>query len=685
MKKIKKPGKKILTIRLTLLLFAILPLLLTAIILSSVSISQSSKELKSSTRNAMISVVKQIGTAFDETTKANETTMLGFIQSPIVIECLKNPDNAELAAKAQEYTVNFFAELDGWEGIYIADWNSKVITHPAPPVVGRVMREGDSLAALQNSMLSAENGVYNVGIITSPASGELIMSMYAPVYDTDGTPLGYVGGGTYVNTVAAKYSDVTTLNLSSAYVYFVDATGIMLYHPDETKIGNQVENAAVKGVIAKIEAGQHPETTCVEYLYKNAMKYASYYVGTNEAYVAVLTADESEVMANTEKIKLITLILCGVCLVVFSAIAVLVSKKISDDLGKVAKSMEKIGDGDVTAECKADSKIREISGIVESYGTLKSALSKSLSNVKSSAKVLGEAIVNVDEKTSNNVESISQINTAIDEVASTSQTVAESAQVMSEKAVELGNEIEVLSESVSTLYNGTVVIRSANEDAAACMKSVYEGATQSVEAVEDITNKINETNAAVEKIGDALQTIQSIASQTNLLSLNASIEASRAGEAGRGFTIVAQEIRTLADSSAKSAHEIKQIVDEVVSLSNATVAISSKVRSVIDTQQTDIENAQDKFSKLSETVEASVAEINNIKELSEQMDGIKVELSNTTTDLGAISEELGAAAQEVAASCTTVTESCTDTQASTEEMRAINENMSNAIEYFKLS
>ena len=82
--------------------------------------------------------------------------------------------------------------------------------------------------------------------------------------------------------------------------------------------------------------------------------------------------------------------------------------------------------------------------------------------------------------------------------------------------------------------------------------------------------------------------------------------------------------------------------------------------------------------------EASIAEIDVIKDMTDRLDSIKVELSNTTTELGAISEELGASAEEVAASCQTVTDACSDTQNSTAEMRNINEDMSAAIDFFKL-
>ncbi|MCR5144140.1 MAG: cache domain-containing protein [Lachnospiraceae bacterium] len=388
------------------------------------------------------------------------------------------------------------------------------------------------------------------------------------------------------------------------------------------------------------------------------------------------------VEAAEHKIMISSAVTSSILMLAFLAIALLIANLVSKPIKTLALASEKLAEGKLNTKFAAKSNIKEITMLIDGIRDLQDALKTAVGTVKNSAGSLGLAVVEVDTKTGHNVESVGQINDAINEVADTSQVVAESAQNMAEKAVQLGDDIENLNENIGILKTASDEIITANSEAAKYMETVLKSSDDSVAAVTTISEKIMETNDAVTNISESVQLIDEIASQTQLLSLNASIEAARAGEAGKGFAVVAESIKQLAESSADNAAKINDIVKNVTAVSSETVREAEKVKEIIDEQRGYITETQGKFDVLSDSVNTSVEGINAISAMSDELNTIKNEITSSTTELGAISQELGASAEEVAASCTTVAGASTDTQAQTEEMRAINDTLEESVSFF---
>lgn len=665
-----------------LLLLVLVPTITVSISLSIVMYNMTSREIRDSMNNSMVSYITEMGIAYDNTTETAKTIMRTFASNPDVISYLRNQDDTELGEKVQEYTKDYFGQLDGWEGIYLASWESKVLSHPTDSVVGRVMREGDRLKQLQDSMLSSD-GVYNVGIINSPASGQLIMSMYMPVMDGN-VPLGYVGAGTYVHDNIRPLDNADNIGLESAYTYVVDNQGTILYHLDSGKVGGMSENEALLEVLANLGNADSKKTGTISYVYNGVKKHAAYYVGEEQHYVAVFTTDDREILTNTKRNLNIMVISAGVLILFFSALAFIVSKLIVKPLKKMVNVIEALSKGNTDVNTDVRTVVTESRNIRDSATDFKSALRGALGAVKNASLVLKDSIDDVRAKTVDNTDKVNQINTAISEISQTSQNVAQNAQDITEQTITLSDKIDILFKNVAELDKSAGLIKTNNENAAAQMSIVMAAAQSSVDAVDGIAEKIQETNLAIDEISKCVSVIEEISSQTNLLSLNASIEAARAGEAGKGFAVVAEEIRHLSDSTAESAQEIKQIIEKVVKLSEVTVDYANKVVRTTEEEQQNISDTQQQFAILSDAVTNSLDNIYDIKNVTDILENIKSHLVTATSNLGAIAEELGASAQEASANCHTVAQTCNDTELSTRMMQKADKDMMDDIEFFKL-
>ena len=665
-----------------LLMFALIPLLVGVTIVSIVSIGTSQKEITKTTNTSMIALANGVGEGINGYISSCEDILKTFTTAPIVKDALLNPNDADIQAKAQQYTLDFFEKLEGWEGIYIADWNSKVLTHPSQPVIGKVMREGDALKSLQDSITNSENGVYNTGIITSPASGELIISMYVPVYDGDKI-IGYVGGGTFMGHEATKYEDVSVLNLDTAYLYMVDKNGTILFHKNPEKIGTPVENEVITSLVADMVDGKHPEPKCVEYKYKGVLKYASYFVGNNEDFIVVISADAKDVLTAVNNLRNLILVIYLIIVCILIGIAIYFAKVFATPFKKVTEVIKKTSDGDLNADINIHSKVEETKQLISSAAILQKVLQNTINKTKSISNNLNDNAKTVYDLADSSATGASQITITMEDLAQGATVVADNTQTINSAVSDMSVAIENIASNAEELTKSSDNIKIANSEATDYMEKVSLSSEKSIDAVNKISSQIEDTNEAVSRIKNTVNIISDIASQTNLLALNASIEAARAGEAGRGFAVVANEIKNLSEQSNSSADEIKKIVDEIVNKSDASVKLSSEVASIIAEEQKFIKDTQDKFDVLNSEINVSLEQISSIGKKVKALNNSTTSITSSVVDLGAIAEENAASNEEVSASVSMVAASIQQISDSSEKTKNMAQELDEAIKYFR--
>ena len=203
------------------------------------------------------------------------------------------------------------------------------------------------------------------------------------------------------------------------------------------------------------------------------------------------------------------------------------------------------------------------------------------------------------------------------------------------------------------------------------------------DSIEDITERIRATGKAVEVINEKVEGISNIATQTNLLSLNASIEAARAGEAGRGFAVVAEEIGKLADDSRQMADDIRVEMDVLLSESQATVNMASEVKRENDEQKEVLQSAVEVIRLMLGDISSTADGVKSIGADADVCVSAKNVVADAMCSLSAISEQNAASSQETGASMEELSATVTTLAESADSLRKVADQLEKEISFFK--
>ncbi len=476
--------------------------------------------------------------------------------------------------------------------------------------------------------------------------------------------------------------------MPGSYVYIVssttlvDGSGMMMYHPDSSKIGNAVSNSCVKSIVESLVSGKKVADAAVSYEYKGEIKYAGFSV-TEDGDICVITADEKEALAECKSLTTRGIV-CGIIVfVVFMGVGALVAFKIASSLKKVAAVTKSLSEGYINNDMNFSSAVEEGQQIIDAAVILQNNLQSIVGEIRSASSNLVDNVNNTNNLCNESADRASQITSAVDELATAAQSMANSVQDLSENIVNMGNSIEVITMSVEQLNSVSDEMSAISDEAAADINDVFESSRKSVEAVEAVAEHMESLTSAIAEVANATKLISDISSQTNLLSLNASIEAARAGEAGRGFAVVAQEIGSLATQSSESVGQIDSIANNIIQLSRTSSELTSRIRSIIEEEQTKVQKTLDSFSKLKDEIEKSVSHIEGISQEATQLDAAKENAISAVSDLSAISEENAASNEEVTASVTSLDGNISDISVRSDGMASMADSLSEAIKAFK--
>lgn len=487
-------------------------------------------------------------------------------------------------------------------------------------------------------------------------------------------------------TLQEEVGSVKVEGMESSYLYVVGPDGTMLYHPTAEKIGQPVENEAVKKVLAEMDKGKRPTTEVITYDFKGVEKYASFFVGKNMDFVLIVTADSKDAFAEFNKVITTILVMSVILLLIAEAVTVYVARRITDPIVAVTKEIEQLADLDFTSTglVAMTTKKDETGLMAKAIEQLREILSETMGDIQNQSSVLREASIAMSRATDETRTTIEQVEKAVEEVANGATYQAQETQEATENIIQMGNMIENTGEEVERLRDNARTMRSAGEQAMEILETLAETNQRTKNAISVISEQTMKTNESALEIKTATDIISDIAEETNLLSLNASIEAARAGETGRGFAVVAAQIQKLAEQSNSSATMIKNIIDSLIADSEKSVASMEEVNEIIEKQDEDVQKTQKAFCDVEEGIQTSIASIRVIAEKTEYLEELRGEIVEKVQGLTAIAEENAAITEENSASAAEITAIMSEMTDNTNRLNNIADGLGSDVERFNI-
>ena len=356
----------------------------------------------------------------------------------------------------------------------------------------------------------------------------------------------------------------------------------------------------------------------------------------------------STILSAAASIRTLTVAVVIIAGIVALFIGVSMARSIGKEVTVLTKNLGKVAEGDFTTQFKTkrrdEFKLLSI-GISGMLLNLREIFTK----IKDFATQVGTSTTGVSETVDLMVESMQNINIAMEEVA---EGVAKQAEDVEASLTKMS----AFSDKLNEAHQYTIDIEKSSTDAMRAVDNGREQANQlneKTEAAVSMTSKLVVDIKAVadnsENIGSIIGTIQEIAEQTNLLSLNASIEAARAGDAGRGFAVVADEIRKLAVQSSQAGEQIRHIVENIQSTTDKTVSCAKDTANYLQEQTKAIEETVQVFSTIASNVEQMVENLHHVSANMSDMVEDKDVVLDSIRSIASVSEEASAATEEVTA------------------------------------
>lgn len=369
-----------------------------------------------------------------------------------------------------------------------------------------------------------------------------------------------------------------------------------------------------------------------------------------------------------------------VCLIVSTKLASTISRNIRTSI----KAVEKIAAGNLNVQVnnkllKSKDEIGDLSRVTI---TLRDAMQRTILEINQNVQKLLEASSLLGTAADNTNGTMNKVRSAVNRIVENSAEQAENSKSTSEHMRLMGENITETSAEVEALNSNAEFMHQSSEKAAETLSNLQHINSEVERIIGEVQEQTNRTNDSVQQIHKATAFITSIAEETDLLSLNASIEAARSGESGRGFAVVAEQIKKLSEQSNQSSSEIEETAMMLSEDSQKAVEIMQKMQEIIVSQSESMQDTQKVVEEVVAQIANSMQSIQQIKETTEHLANVRNEVLQAVETLSNIAQDSVSGTKKTYEDTEEVVDTFKQVYVSAEQLREIADQLAGSVQYF---
>ena len=645
-----------------MLIITIIPLVISIIISYNASTSRAVDDAV----NTLNWQAHYIESEFDAIMDKNIIALQAIAAAPSTKTFFVNPTDLTTASRAQAYLTTIDTTL--------GDGNVSVLTGPDGMQLLRASGKLVDVSAREYFQQAMAGNAFVSDVITSASTGLRQTTIAVPVFGDSGDVVGVVQR----NYDLANFHEFLKAEAEDAFIS--DRSGMMAAMSAmeiTAENENDIDLSGAPFMTSSDESGTYEQDTGKD------VSMICYVKSPTTGWTVACGQSTAAIKSSARSTAIIVIVIGIIMALIAALISFWMAKNFTEPIGDVNNSLAALADGRFKPVDRFQNRKDEFGGMVGSTNTVIHKLEEIVASIKASATDVGSSSEELSDMANQISQTAEDVSNAVQEIASGATQQADEIQSASENVGRIGDAVGDVQSSTGSLSDLANKMKEASEVSSSSLASLQDSSSEMTAKIDEISKTISATQDAVTNINDKVEGIASIATQTNLLSLNASIEAARAGEAGKGFAVVAEEIGKLADDSKAMADDIRKEMDILLEQSQAAVQAAEDVKQGNQDQQIALGETLEAVNGMLGDIGSTVGGVQLISQGADTCESSKNAVVDTMSALSAISEENAASSEETGASMQELSATVTTLAGSANGLKEIAEKLNQEMEFFK--